>query len=39
MALHAVTRALSDKPKCIGFLETLKKLIYLKIVLITPGII
>ena len=29
----------TDKPKGIGFLETLKNPIYLKIVLITPGII
>ena len=46
MAWHAVTSALtsfsfyqdSDKPKGIGFLEILKNPIYLKIILITPGI-
>ena len=28
----------SDKPRGIGFLETLKHQIYIKIILITPGI-
>ena len=45
MAWHAVTSDLtsfsfyhdSDKQKGIGFLQTLKDPIYLKIVLITPG--
>ena len=46
MAWHAVTSALTsfsfcqdfDKPKGAEFLETLKNLIYLKIILITSGI-
>ena len=47
MAWYAVTSALTsfifyqvtDKPKGIGFIEALKNPIYLKIILITPGII
>ena len=47
MACHAATSALTsfsfyqdtDKPKGIGFLETLKHPTYLTTILITPGII
>ena len=46
MAWHAVTSAMTsfsfyqdpDKPKGIGFLETLKNPFYLEINIITPGI-